>query len=501
LDQTDVELAGQSFDIDWLVADGYDITYERRDQRRYDELKFESWYNRTRLEGSSQRPSKRIQYPFFDFIEFIGFTDVDSLSTGYSAAISWDGCHDGRLTMGTDLRYVKQELNQLTSGRVGFNFWQDANSPVPRSHWSNPGLFSELALPISDSFRMRAGTRIDWSATNIEESAAELAALGVDQPQSSAADILGSSAFDQDDFLGAAFLSLERDLGFGWTTAASIGYAERAPNLTERYAVEPFMFLMQGLINPPVTGDPELAKERGVQIDMSLKRETRRFRGVITAYHSWFFDYITFENTSVVLGPPLGQSELFSLRFVNTDLATIAGVESFAEYDLTPSLTPFTTLKYIVGEDHTRNGHFATREATPGVPSEKVPGLPRGSFSGVIGAHNEPLPGIVPLESRIGVRWHQTGRDPDWGVEVSARIVDDQDRVALSLLEPESAGFTTYDLRSFWRPRERLTLVFGAENFTNKNYREHLDYKPANPFALQTLQPGRNVYVGAEWTY
>jgi outer membrane receptor protein involved in Fe transport len=107
----------------------------------------------------------------------------------------------------------------------------------------------------------------------------------------------------------------------------------------------------------------------------------------------------------------------------------------------------------------------------------------------------------LPLESRIGIRWHQAGRDPNWGVELSARVVDDQDLVALSLLETPTPGFTTYDLRSFWRPRRNLILVAGVENFTDKNYREHLDYNPANPLALGTLQPGINGYLGAEWIY
>lgn len=63
LDQTDVELPGQAFDIDFLYTNGYEIAYELRDQPNFDRLVFESWYNRTVFEGDAQRPSKRTSFP------------------------------------------------------------------------------------------------------------------------------------------------------------------------------------------------------------------------------------------------------------------------------------------------------------------------------------------------------------------------------------------------------------------------------------------------------
>jgi hypothetical protein len=46
-----------------------------------------------------------------------------------------------------------------------------------------------------------------------------------------------------------------------------------------------------------------------------------------------------------------------------------------------------------------------------------------------------------------------------------------------------------------------VLLVSGVENFTDKNYREHLDFRSENPNAVSMLQPGANFYVGAEVTY
>ena len=131
--------------------------------------------------------------------------------------------------------------------------------------------------------------------------------------------------------------------------------------------------------------------------------------------------------------------------------------------------------------------------------SVRVPGLPRGSFSGIVGAAEEPLPGILPLESRVGLRLHQACPRPRWSVELSARIVDSQYRVASSLLESPTEGFTVWDLRSYWQPTDRLLLVAGVENFTDMNYREHLDFR--SPSGNAVYQPGANFYFGSELTY
>src|SRR5262249_47792487 len=137
----------------------------------------------------------------------------------------------------------------------------------------------------------------------------------------------------------------------------------------------------------------------------------------------------------------------------------------------------FATLRYVQGEDRTRNGSFATQGATLFTPSTRIPGLPRGFFSGVAGAASEPLPGILPLEGRIGIRAEKNKSWPKWGCELSARIVDDQSRVASSLLESPTPGFTIYDVRGFYRPSQRWTFVAGVENLTDKQYLEHLDFR------------------------
>jgi outer membrane receptor protein involved in Fe transport len=113
---------------------------------------------------------------------------------------------------------------------------------------------------------------------------------------------------------------------------------------------------------------------------------------------------------------------------------------------------------------------------------------------------NEPLPGILPLEARLGLRLEQPSDLPKWGLELSARLVARQDRVAASLLETPSPGFATGDLRGYWRAREGVFLAAGIENFTNTRYREHLDLRPQSE-GIAVLQAGANFYVSGELNY
>ncbi len=111
------------------------------------------------------------------------------------------------------------------------------------------------------------------------------------------------------------------------------------------------------------------------------------------------------------------------------------------------------------------------------------------------------MPGIPPLEFRTGVRLNGTIDTVRWNAELSARIIDEQNRVAQSLHETTTPGSTTWNLRTYWQLTDQLSLVAGVENFTDKNYREHFDFRSQNPLARQVLQPGRNFYIGTTLVY
>ena len=81
LDQTGVELPGQAFDIDGLGTDGYEVATSE-DQPYFDRLA-RRLVQPARVRWQRPAPGKRRQFPIYDFMNFVGFTDVDSVSTGF----------------------------------------------------------------------------------------------------------------------------------------------------------------------------------------------------------------------------------------------------------------------------------------------------------------------------------------------------------------------------------------------------------------------------------
>lgn len=502
-DQTDVELPGQAFDLDALTTDAIETTWSNSNIEWADGIELEGWYNQSRLKGSAQRSGKRRTFPFLDTILYVGVTNVDSLSTGARAKATWELDEDLIFAAGVDARVVRQELEEISSGQFGLSNFNNANSPVPRSVAANPGLFLELTDTSFDDLTLTTGVRTDIVTTEMIADAGAVQNLGTGLTPLSLSDILGTGKFDQSFGLWSAFVTAEFEVDSNWTLNGAVGHGQRAPSLTELYAAEPFMFLLQSGLNT-ITGDPRLDVERRWQLDLGADFESENFRASINGYHAWIHDRITFETLSVRRGPPFNQIEQVNLKYVNTDRSTVYGVESDVEYDLVDGLTAFGGLSYVRGTDESRNGSFATLQADglAGTPSIRIDGAQRSLFGlGAAGGlpDKEPLPGIPPLESRVGVRANGSWNELAWNIEFAARIVDDQSRVASLLFESETPGFTVFDIRSFIRVNEQISIFAGVENFTDKNYREHFDFRSQSGQSIR--QPGLNAYLGTEFVY
>jgi iron complex outermembrane recepter protein len=497
IDQTGVELPGQAFDISYLSTDAYGVDYVLENQPAYDQLTASAWYNRTRLIGDAQRPGKRRQFPFLDAIQFVGNTDVDATSTGYRLATAWESPDDWRLIVGTDLRFVNQELNEIISGQSGINRFIDVNSPIPDSDWVNPGIFVQHQWYATDQWSFRVGARADEVATRIVDDPSKLAEVGTTgRPY---AEIVGTTVEDRSLGLWAAFASANYQPVEDWSISLQMGRAERAPSLTELYVAQSFMFLIQNGLNT-ITGDPLLRAEKLWQMDITLAHQGDRLHGVVRGFHNWVHDYITYENLGIVENDD-DEREQVNLKYVNTNLATFTGVEMLADYRWTDGLTPFGTLQYVRAQDLTRNGDFATRQASFVRPSTRDYTRNRGAFGGApTNAAEEPLPQISPLQSKLGIRLHSPDPIPWWAIEIYARVVGPQNRVAVSLHESPTAGFAVGDIRAYLRPSDSWIVVGGIENFTDRNYREHLDFRSEGR-GLTVFQPGINFYSGVELRY
>ena len=378
---------------------------------------------------------------------------------------------------------------------------------IPQSSWIDPGLFTELSLPITDRWKVKAGGRVDFVSTDsdprlitgnidlfgppgspIVTPTAPGNRFAVDPIVYSANPTNGDLSREFNLFAG--FITSEYELDEHLTAFTAGGYAERAPTLTELYATGPFIgVLQQGTSR--LIGDPNLQKPRLSQFDLGLKADYDCFQGGVTGFYAVVDDYITFDANK--LGPGITQ-----VVFTNTDRATLAGGEMFGQVDATCWLTPFGNLAFVQGIDQTH----ADNRRPANLASSRRNSLTTGEYA----AATEALPQIPPLEMRTGFRIHEPLRtpkaSPKWTVEFTARVAWGQNDVASSLGELPTAGYTVFDIRSYWQVSDKLLVSAGVENFGDRNYRGHLDPISGNLLGVDPLfRPGTNFYFASQLTY
>lgn len=477
LDQTDVEFPGLVFDLNYLVTNAWELTYELDGPASFDGFTFNTWHNQTRFAGDTFRSGKNLQIPSLVFKTAPKFglgnaaTRVNQSSSGFQTFVTWDD-NGTEFTAGIDLRYLTQDLNDIDDPNGN-----PENFPIPNAWSVNPGLFIQASHETETGITIHTGGRVDYfgsSASNTFPFQGRTTTERLKAP------------LNQEMYLGSGFVTADYELNDHITLNVGAAYAQRPPNLTELYAALPFI----GSLQPGLTyviGDPTLNPETLKQIDVGVDGDFGAVRGSVSGFIAWIDDYITYHgymtsSQPTALREHLDGHNLHEARYVNTKLATLAGFELAAETDFNDLATGFATMNFVEGRDRSR-----------------IRGIRAGSSprSGIDGIEHEPLPGIAPLETRLGVRITDGSEDPDRLIELSVRIVDNQDRIARSLLERETPGFSIWDLRTYWRPAPDWVINAGVENFTNKFYREHLDFRTG----FGVYQPGVNFYLSTEVTY
>jgi iron complex outermembrane recepter protein len=490
LDQRDVQLPNQVNAIDDLQTDSWELTYKVTDLDNADVFTAETWYNTTQLSGNAQDSGKRRQIPLLDETSFINQIDGWNASTGFNLAWTWYDGVGGDLTVGVDMRYLQQEYNERTQWGLfqgpGYMLgdpltspFQNTNFPLPRAMSSNPGVYLEHTNQVNEDLVVRAGGRLDivFMNANTGLNGAETFSSSLETYVNGADD-----TFRQHFQLGQAFVTADYAIDDNVTLKTGAGFGMRAPTMTEMYSGAYFATVMPQFILTSPAGNSLLKAEKRTQIDIGFTAEYEKFRGGVNGYHAWIKDFITLDFAGTVRQGSTLVAPFYG--YTNTDLATLAGFEGYAEHDLNDWFTTFANVSFTEGRDHSRRG--------TNYPFSPNPAVGRSNRSN----EEEPLPAIFPLEARLGLRLTEPleGR---WGAEFSARVVDDQNRIATKLAEQPTAGFTTFDLRAFSQVSDGLLIVAGIENLTDKNYQDHFGARNvANVF-----QPGANYYVGAEMTY
>lgn len=516
IDQTNTEYPAQVFDIDDLVSDGFNLRLIDTDPTGpWSRMVVGGWYNRTRFNGDSLAGAKGSQVVPNAFtnpahnvvnriegalaradglanptdVRFVGFTDADILSTGGRVAMTFGDLDDINLTTGGDFRYLSQSINErfLIFAPAGSSLPPEIQTNLPRSSLANPGLFSELALPMTTYWTARLGTRIDWVHTNVRRGELRGFNPGIGPMTGSYNGSLPGVGADldilsQNDTMFGGYLTNDIQLTDTLGVSGGFGYAQRPPTLIDRYADAVFLGIIQSGFSR-VIGRPDLDREQNLQVDVGMTVNFENARGYVRGFHAWVLDYITYSVARV--DDPTGARLLST---VNTRYATLRGCEASSELDLTGWLSPFVTMTYVNGID------------------QEI---------------DRPLPSIPPLQSRMGIRIHDLEGGRRWGLEFAARPVAPQnligtvrttgaedDRTLDQTIEFPTAGFTTWHLRGYWNPRRNLHLVSGIDNLFDKNYIEHLSLRlPADangPVVIPptlVLSPGFTPYFNLEWIY
>jgi outer membrane receptor protein involved in Fe transport len=285
---------------------------------------------------------------------------------------------------------------------------------------------------------------------------------------------LDADELQQSDVLYAYYLTNEFKFSDEWKMNFGYGYAQCPPTLTERYADGVFLGLLQSGFTR-VIGDPTLKPERDFQLDLGLNADYDNFHAGVSGFYAWVDNYITFEGDAVI-----NFLDAKLVNFTNTPLATLTGFEATADWDWSPSMTPFAKAKYVQGENEQLRA---------------------------------PLPAIPPLEGTVGLRWHDSTRSQKWVVEVGTRMVTAQDRLGAIVLsgQPETVeeatpGFSTTYIHTSYNWTKNLTLVAGIDNVFNRIYQEQLDLRLLGPTGFpapptRVLSPGISPFFGFDWTF
>lgn len=488
LNQDDTEYGGQFFDVSHLKSNAVSHSLINKDDLAGTAFRMDSWFNDTEFRGNTDLSGKRrSSFPVIQRVDaaididgsfpppaiFDGDVNGELISTGTRAGVTRRLDPQTSYGYGADIRYLRQRIGEdyVLDNRQTATGSNVIQTQLPRSELVEPGFYGESSVQLRDYWRLASGVRVGVAHT--EASRNDI----LSAPQSNFTDINGDINRDLSNthMVTSFFFSNEFELDPNWGLRFGLGYAERAPNLSDRYADGLFLATIQSGFSR-VIGNPELNKERNWQIDARLSADYEYVRARWTAYHAWIVDYVTYEANPIM--DPLGAR---LLQTINTDRATLAGFEMYGEADLLPGIQSFASLAFQDGRD---------REI------------------------NQPLPGIYPLESRLGIRLFDMTPQNRWGLEWGFRLVARQDRLGtlrpaaggtnVIPLESTTPGFGTSYVRSYMRPTNRTSITAGIENLFDKAYFEHLDLRlPADANFGNTIvySPGITPYFGVEIDY
>ena len=230
-------------------------------------------------------------------------------------------------------------------------------------------------------------------------------------------------------FTGAsASVGIQADLGDNVAFVANVTRSYRAPALEELYNFGPHIGNLVFEV-----GNPDLEREATIGLDLSLRHQSRRFRGSVNAYR-YDIDNFVF--------PAVGDVEIDGLR-----------------------VAPFLQANSrFVGFEVTASAQLADAVWV---------NLGLGMVDAKLTDSNEPLPRIPPLRGQISIDIPYRGFtiSPEWTIAAA------QDQVFRN--EAATDGYSIFNLKAsyVWPMQHKVHILsVTAYNLTDQLYRSHTSF-------------------------
>jgi iron complex outermembrane recepter protein len=260
------------------------------------------------------------------------------------------------------------------------------------------------------------------------------------------------SGLSADDTTTSLSTGLIWNLSDDWTLGTSLARTERAPNAQELFSDGPHIGT-----NAYEIGDPDLAHETSLALDVSLRKRTGGVTGALTVFANRFDGFIYEQATGEE------EDELDVYAYVQRD-AELYGVELESVFHLHES--DRHQFDVTVGADLVRGRN--TDDSTE-------------------------LPRITPARARLGFTWI-TG---SLSFTADVQRVAKQDRIAAN--ETETAGYSVFNASAGYRltlGRMTYDLFVRGSNLSDEEIRLHTSFlKDVAPL------PGRNVTIGLRTSF
>jgi iron complex outermembrane recepter protein len=257
----------------------------------------------------------------------------------------------------------------------------------------------------------------------------------------------------QSKFVGSLNASLQYQITDAVQLAATIGYSDRLPTITERLG----FYLYNAYDGYDYIGNPYIKPEKSNFYSLGFRVTKNKLKINLSQSLSFVKDYIMGVTDSLI--PPMNFYTNGTRVYSNINGANLYSTDMQVLYTPVESVSLFLLSKFTIGELHS----------------------------------GDPLPLVPPLKNIAAAKYSKNG----FSFQAECEFALAQNRINTNYGEYKTPGYSVYNLKSGYSFRLSETLVdigFSITNLFNKVYYEHLDWGRIN-------RPGRSFELFVKFSY